>query len=81
MNLILVTDLISLGNDDENCAQDDYYNIADATWKNMQNEIQNWVNSYNGTAIGIQPTTIKVNRNKILEALKGEILISEINCD
>ena len=45
------------------------------------NEIQNWVNSYNGTAIGIQPTTIKRNRNKILKCLKGEILISEINCE
>ena len=66
------------------CQQDTYYNIAEATWENMQQEIVDWINSpeSNGGQASIVPkTAIRVDREKIEELLTSNETINEINCD
>ncbi|AGC76844.1 hypothetical protein DDD_1717 [Nonlabens dokdonensis DSW-6] len=62
--------------------QNDYYNIANATWENLQSEVINWINSKNGVAsISLDTTVLKVDKEKILELLKQSETIDEINCN
>lgn len=66
------------------CQQDTYYNIAEATWENMQQEIVDWINSpeSNGGQASIVPkTAVRVDKEKIEELLTSNETIGEINCD
>ena len=70
-----------LGLANEDCQQDTYYNIAEATWENMQQEISQWINDNGGQANVIPKTAIRVDRKKIEELLTSNEAINEINCD
>jgi hypothetical protein len=62
--------------------QEDYYNIADVTWKNLQNEVIAWIHQNFGQAsVSLDSTTIKIDKNKIREFLRGNQSIDQINCN
>ncbi|WP_438968581.1 hypothetical protein [Nonlabens sp.] len=62
--------------------QTDYYNIANATWENLQTEIISWVNENGGQAsLSLDTTVIKVDKTKIKELLEGNETIDQINCN
>lgn len=63
------------------CQQDTYYNIAEATWKNMQQEITDWVNVNDGQANIVPKKAIRVNKEKIKELLLSNETIDQINCN
>ena len=63
------------------CQQDTYYNIAEATWENMQQEIAVWINSNGGQANIIPKNAVRIDREKIVELLTSNETISEINCN
>jgi len=63
------------------CQQDTYYNIAEATWKNMQQEITDWVNVNDGQANIVPKKAIRVNKEKIKELLLSNETINQINCN
>ena len=63
------------------CQQDTYYNIAEATWENMQQEITDWVNVNDGQANIVPKKAIRVNKEKIKELLLSNETIDQINCN
>lgn len=66
------------------CQQDTYYDIADATWENLQQEIKDWIeNEGIGQATINTPKTLRIKRETIEEILTSNELISQIlsNCD
>ena len=63
------------------CQQDTYYNVAEVTWENMQEEIAQWVNDHDGQATIAPKTAIRVDKNMIEELLTSNETINEINCD
>ncbi|MAN28779.1 MULTISPECIES: hypothetical protein [Mesonia] len=66
------------------CQQDTYYNIAEATWKNMQQEIKNWIeNDGDGQATINAPKAVQVDKEKIIEILTSNENINQIisNCN
>ncbi len=66
------------------CQQETYYDIAEATWKNMQQEIVDWINSpeSNGGQASISTTkAIRVEKEKIEELLTRHEAIDQINCN
>ena len=63
------------------CKMNTYYAIADATWKNLQESVKQWVEDNGGSAVIEQPVAIKVDREKILQSLKSTSVITEINCN
>ena len=66
---------------DTECQQDTYYNVAEATWENMQQEIAQWINNNGGQAVVIPKTAVRVDKEKIEELLTSNDTISEINCN
>jgi len=75
--------LLNIGANTE-CQQETYYDIAEATWENLQQEIVDWINSpeSNGGQASIIPkTAIRVDKEKIEELLIGNETINQINCD
>jgi plasmid maintenance system antidote protein VapI len=66
---------------DTSCQQDTYYDIADATWVNLQEELEQWILDNGGQANIKQPIAIKVEKEKIIEELTKEETIDQINCD
>ena len=68
---------------DTECQQDSYYNVAEATWQNMQQEIAQWVNDNGGQATIIPHIAVRVDREKIEELLTSNDSIGEIlsNCN
>ncbi len=65
----------------EECQQNDYYNIAEATWDNMQQEIAQWVNEYGGQATVVPKTAVRVDKEKLKELLKSNETINQIPCN
>ncbi len=71
----------------DECQQDTYYNIAEATWQNMQQEIAAWINddevSHGGHAEVIVPKAVRVDKEKIIEILTTTESIDQIlnNCN
>lgn len=66
------------------CQQDTYYNIAEATWENMQQEIVDWINSpeSNGGQASIIPKkAVRCDRGLIEELLTSNETIDQINCN
>jgi hypothetical protein len=72
---------------DIDCQQDTYYDIAEATWQNMQQEIADWINddeiSHGGQATVNTPKAARVNKDKIIEILTTNESIEQIlsNCN
>ena len=66
---------------DTDCQQETYYDIADATWVNLQEEIEQWIIENGGQANIKQPIAVKVKKEKIIEELTKEETINQINCD
>jgi hypothetical protein len=73
--------VLSFGSTDTECQQETYYNVAEATWENMQQEMVNWVNSNGGVAAIVPKTAVRVDKEKIEELLTNNVTITEINCD
>lgn len=74
--------VLSFGTSDTQCQQDTYYNVADATWTNMQDKIIDWVNDNGGQAsISPNTTAVRIERDRIEELLTSEETIDQINCD
>ena len=61
---------------DIGCQQDTYYDIAEATWKNMQQETEDWINdddlSNGGQASKNEPKAVRIDKEKIKEILTAE---------
>lgn len=57
----------------EECQQNDYYKVAEATWEYMQQEIAGWINddeiSNGGQEVVNVPKAIRVNEGEIEEIL------------
>ncbi|AUC74270.1 hypothetical protein [Olleya sp. Bg11-27] len=66
---------------DTECQQNSYYDIAEATWQNMQEEIAQWVNENGGQANIVTSTAARVDKEKIEELLTSNETIEEVNCD
>ncbi len=73
---------ISPGTDIE-CQQDTYYNVAEATWQNLQQEIAAWINNNGGQATINAPKAVRVDKDKILEILTTKGSLDQIlsNCN
>ena len=78
-NISKLLNVLSGGNANTDCQQDTYYNIAEETWKNMQQEIADWVNSNGGQANVIPKTAVRVDREKIQDLLTSNDSIDQIN--
>ncbi|MAN28777.1 MULTISPECIES: hypothetical protein [Mesonia] len=73
---------MSFGSDP--CQQDTYYNIAGATWTNMQNEIKEWIENEGGGQASVnEPKAILVKRETVEEILTTNESIDQIlsNCN
>lgn len=72
---------------DIQCQQETYYDIAEATWQNMQQEIANWINneeiSHGGQAVVNAPKAVRISKEKITEILTTNESIEQIlgSCD
>jgi hypothetical protein len=78
-----ISTLLNLGASTE-CQQETYYDIAQATWENMQQEIVSWINNpnSNGGQASISTTiAIPVDKEKIKDILTSNETIDEINCN
>lgn len=68
----------------DECAMNDYYNLAKETWKNLQNEVEDWVeqNGNNGQATIVTPKQAGIPNEKVEELLTQNNSIPEnINCE
>ncbi len=67
----------------EECQQDTYYNVAEATWQNLQQEIADWINNNGGQATINAPKAVRVDKDKIIEILTTKGSIDQIlsNCN
>jgi hypothetical protein len=69
---------------DIECQQETYYDIAEATWQNLQHEIRDWVQNEGGGVSNIKPpTAVRINKDRIVEILTSNTSIDEIlsNCN
>lgn len=73
--------VISFGSADTECQQETYYDIADATWRNMQQEIENWVVENGGQAQIAHSKSVQVQKEILLELLTDEQQINSIPCN
>jgi hypothetical protein len=69
------------GSPSAECKEDTYYNIGEETWSNLQNEIKQWINDYDGQAEVIPKTAIRFDKTKLKELLESNETIDEINCN
>lgn len=73
---------LSFGSDP--CQQDTYYNIAEVTWTNMQDEIKEWIENEGGGQASINtPKAVRIDKEKIVEILTTNESIGQIlsNCN
>lgn len=63
------------------CQQNDYYNVAEATWENMQQELYQWINSNGGQAIIKNKVAKRVDKQKLKQILESNNSIDEIICN
>ena len=81
-NISTLLKVLSFGSANTECQQDTYYNVAEATWQNMQQEIIQWVTTHQGQAnLSPNTTAIRVDREKIEELLTSNETINQINCN
>ena len=66
------------------CQQDTYYNIAEATWQNLQQEIKDWIENEGGGQATINtPKAVRVKKETVEEILTTNESIDQIlsNCN
>lgn len=65
------------------CQQDTYYNVAEETWKNMQQEVKQWVQNKGGQANVKPPKAVRIKKEQIAAMLTSTQTIDQIpsNCD
>ena len=66
---------------DIGCQQNDYYNVAETTWDNMQQEIADWIDDNGGTFTVIPKVAKRVNKAQIEKLLIKNETIDQINCN
>ncbi|MFL0109401.1 hypothetical protein [Tenacibaculum maritimum] len=66
---------------DDECKSETYYNIGEATWSNLQNQIAKWVNANGGKATVKIKTAIRFDKKKIKEILEKNESINQIKCE
>ncbi|WP_299160887.1 hypothetical protein [uncultured Tenacibaculum sp.] len=76
-----VGDLTLYGPGTDECKEDTYYNIGEETWSNLQNEIKDWVNAYNGKATVKEKVAKRFDKTKLKEMLEKNESIDQIKCD
>jgi len=76
-----VSAVIKYGPGNDECKADTYYNIGEATWTNLQNQIAKWVNFNGGEAVVKTKTAIRFDKTKIKEILESNDRIDQIKCD
>jgi hypothetical protein len=79
-----ISSLIKIGAGSDECKQNTYYNIVDATWENMQQEIKEWIENANegqGQANIVSKTVVKLYRDRIEALLEIQETILEVNCN
>uniref|UniRef100_UPI00261D0462 hypothetical protein n=1 Tax=uncultured Tenacibaculum sp. TaxID=174713 RepID=UPI00261D0462 len=79
-NVMTYSSFIGLGGNFE-CKEDTYYNIGEATWSNLQEQIKNWVVKNGGEASVIPKTAIRFDKNKLKEMLEKNEAIDKIKCN
>lgn len=74
-----ISKLLNIGANTQ-CQQETYYDIAEATWENLQQEIANWVNSpnYGGQAIVKPKTAVRIKKEHIIILLTSTQTINQI---
>ena len=75
-----ISKLLNIGANTE-CQQETYYDIAEATWENLQQEIALWVNNNGGQASIVPKTVVRVAKEKVEELLNSNETINQINCN
>jgi hypothetical protein len=80
-NISKLMKILSLGTANNECQQDTYYNVAEATWKNMQQEIKQWVIDNGGQANILPSQAKRVDKELIEEILTSDGSISDIISD
>lgn len=77
-----ISSIIQFGPGSDECKEDTYYNIAEATWQNLQDKIEDWVEDEGNGQANISITeAIRVDRGKIKELLESSETIDMINCN
>jgi hypothetical protein len=73
---------LSFGSDP--CQEETYYNIAETTWANMQDEIKEWIENEGDGQVSVKtPKTVRIKKETIEEILTTTNNINEIlsNCN
>jgi len=65
----------------ENCQEDTYYNIGEATWSNLQEQIKQWVVDNHGQAQVIEKIAVRFDKDKIKQILESNDTIDQILCN
>ncbi len=65
----------------DECKEDSYYNIGEATWSNLQEEIKQFIVDNGGQAEVVPKTAVRFDKDKIKELLESNESIDQINCN
>lgn len=80
VDIARVSGIIRFSEDNSECSEDTYYNIGEATWSNLQEQIKTWVNANGGVATVVPKTAIRFDKTKLKELLESNESINQINC-
>ena len=80
VDIARVSGIIRFSEDNSECSEDTYYNIGEATWSNLQEQIKTWVNANGGIATVVPKTAIRFDKTKLKELLESNETINLINC-
>lgn len=56
----------------QECKMDDYYNVADLSWRKLMENLYLWINSNGGTAVIKEPTIVRIQRQLLKTYLEGD---------
>lgn len=63
------------------CKEDSYYNIGEATWSNLQDEIKQFIVDNGGQTNIVPKTAIRFDKTKLKEMLESNETIDQIPCN
>jgi hypothetical protein len=63
------------------CKEDTYYNIGEATWSNLQEQIKDWIIENGGQAQVVPKVAIRFDKTKLKEMLESNESIDQIQCN
>ncbi len=82
LDVARVSDLVKYFTPGSNdCKEDSYYNIGEATWSNLQDEIKQFIIDKGGQAIVIQKKAVRFDKNKLKQILESYKTIDQIPCN